>query len=113
MVPRLILCLAWLSAAVVAQAADLPPKLSPYFQPPPELAQDLGSYRSPLKFDNGEPVRNATDWSKRRAEILKYWHAEMGPWPALIEKPKLELGEKTERDGYTQYAIKVETAPGR
>ena len=100
--------------APLALAADPPEKLAPYFRPPKEYANDFGTHRSPLTFDDGTPVKDAKDWPKRRAEILKYWHGLMGEWPALLEKPKVELGEKTDRgDGVTQYAIKIETAPGR
>ncbi len=94
--------------------ADEPPaKLAPYLKPPKELANDFGSYRSPLKFDDGTDVKTAADWKKRRKEIRKYWHAQMGEWPALIEKPKVELGAKEDRDGVTQYKLAIETAPGR
>ncbi len=37
----------------------------------------------------------------------------MGAWPALIEKPKVELGPKEDRDGIAQHKLKIETAPGR
>ena len=96
-----------------ATADEPPAKLAPYFKPPEELANDLGNYRSPLKFDDGTDVKTAADWKKRRAEIRKYWHGLMGEWPALIEKPKVELGAKEDRDGVTQYKLKIETAPGR
>src|SRR2546423_560861 len=65
-------------------------RLAPFFRPPAELVNDLGKYRSPLLFDDGAPIRNAADWQKRRQEILKYWHGVLGPWPALIEKPKID-----------------------
>src|SRR5262249_51162985 len=73
-------------------------RLAPFFRPPPEFADDLGSYRSPLKFADGSPVKSMEDWTKRRKEILKDWHEIMGPWPALIEKPKVEYLEKERRD---------------
>jgi hypothetical protein len=95
------------------RADDPPAKLAPFYKPPAELATDFGNYRSPLKFDDGTPVKNAEDWKKRRAEILKYWHGVMGEWPALIAKPKVELGAKEDRDGVTQHKLKIETAPGR
>jgi dienelactone hydrolase len=96
-----------------APANDLPAKLAPHFKPTAEFATDFGSYRSPLKFDDGTLVKTAADWQKRRGEILKYWHGAMGEWPALIEKPKVEFGEKETADGVTRHKIKIETAPGR
>lgn len=101
------------AAFATARAADQPEKLAPHFRPPAEFAKDLGDYRTPLKFDDGTPVRTAKEWDKRRGEILKYWHAAMGEWPPLIEKPKVELGERQVREGVTQHRIKIETAPGR
>jgi dienelactone hydrolase len=94
-------------------AADPPATLAPYFHPPKELAADFGTFHSPLKFDDGTAVKIAADWQKRRAEIRNYWRGLMGEWPALIEKPKVELGEKERRDTVTQYKLKIETAPSR
>ncbi|MDB5318408.1 MAG: Acetyl xylan esterase [Phycisphaerales bacterium] len=88
-------------------------KIAPYFAPPAEFAGKLGDYRSPLKFEDGSEVRDAKDWPRRRAEILAKWHGLMGPWPALIEKPKVEVSGEESRDGYTEYAVKVEVAPGQ
>jgi hypothetical protein len=87
-------------------------KLAPFFRPPVDLAGDLGKYRSPLKFADGRPVRNAEDWRKRRQEIVKTWHEVMGPWPAPIEKPKVEYLEKERRDHLTQHHVRLEVAPG-
>jgi len=107
-----LICIACLFAS--SAFADEPPaKLAPYFKPPAEFAEDFGTYRSPLKFDDGTEVKNAKDWDKRRAEIRKYWHTQMGAWPALMEKPKMELGAKEDRDGVAQHKLKIETAPDR
>jgi hypothetical protein len=92
-------------------AAALPKTLAPFFQPPPQLAGDLGAYRSVLKFDDGRSVRNADDWAKRRQEILKRWHELLGPWPAVIEKPKVEYLKRERRDNFTQHHIRLEVAP--
>ncbi|MBN9118393.1 MAG: dienelactone hydrolase family protein [Planctomycetes bacterium] len=111
---RCLLLLCGLATAPALATADEPPtKLAPYFKPPTELVGDFGGYRSPLKFDDGTDVKAAADWQKRRAEIRRYWFGLMGEWPALIEKPKTELGAKEDRDGVTQYKLKIETAPGR
>jgi dienelactone hydrolase len=87
-------------------------RLAPFFHPPAELAGNLGDYKSPLKFYDGSPVKTAADWPKRRQEILKYWTDLMGPWPALIEKPKIEYLEKEHVDNYTRSRIRIEVAPG-
>lgn len=93
--------------------SEPPTPLTKFFQPPKEFVGDFGHFRSPLKFDDGTTVKTTEDWAKRRREILKYWHGVMGEWPARIEKPKLELGERERRDGVTQHRIKIETAPDR
>ncbi len=72
----------------------------------------MGAYASPLKFHDGRPVRTPADWPARRAEILRYWHEQMGPWPELLARPRLELFEKQDRDGVTQYRVEIETVAG-
>ncbi len=90
-----------------------PAKLAPYFKPPEEFAGKLSDYRPPLKFADGHTVKTADEWPKRREEILKTWHDFMGPWPALVEKPKVEYLDKEEREGVTQHHIRLEVAPKR
>src|SRR4051794_26527077 len=64
--------------------SGVPDPLASFFRPPPGFAADFGAYKSPLVFDDGRPVRDAGGWQERRREILESWHAQMGPWPALI-----------------------------
>jgi Prolyl oligopeptidase family len=90
----------------------LPADLAPYFQPPPELAHDLGRFKSVLVFNDGRPVRTAADWQKRREEIRKTWHAYLGPWPAILEKPRMDYLDEQRRDGLTQRHVRLEVAPG-
>jgi hypothetical protein len=87
--------------------------LDPYFQPPPEYANDFGSYRSPLEFYDGRSVRSAADWPARRREILDRWHKIMGPWPPLVEQPKIEYLETQRRDNFTQHHVRIQIAPDR
>jgi dienelactone hydrolase len=102
----------WAFAEGKAAKEDAGDKLAPYFKPPAEFAGDFGKYRSPLEFADGTKVKSADQWPKRRQEILKTWHDFMGPWPALIEKPKIEYLEKERRDDLTQHHVRVEVAPG-
>jgi hypothetical protein len=110
---RLMLCLPLVLALPLFAAEPVPESIAPFFRPPADLAKDLGQYRSPLKFDDGTPVKTAADWPARRKEILKYWHEQLGPWPALIEKPKIEYLEKEQRENFTQHHIRIEIAPER
>ena len=45
--------------------------IAPFFTVPKAWAQENGSYRSPLYFENGTPVQTAEQWKKRREEILQ------------------------------------------
>jgi hypothetical protein len=107
------LLLLLVGAALSAPANEnLPAKLQAFFAPPAELAGECGKYTSPLKFYDGRPVASPAEWPARRAEILKYWHEQMGPWPELLARPKLELLEKEMRGGITQHRVRIEVAPG-
>lgn len=87
-------------------------KIQPFFQPPAAFANDFGAYPSPLRFYDGRPVADAADWPRRRAEILALWHREMGPWPELVERPKIEFVSAETREGVVRHRINLEVAPG-
>src|SRR5688572_8885283 len=82
----------------------------PFLQPPPEFQNDFGKYRSPLLFAGGRKVASKEDWTQRRAEIVKMWTDYLGPWPALIEKPRFEYLSKTNRENFVQHRVRVEVA---
>ncbi|MEX0712780.1 MAG: prolyl oligopeptidase family serine peptidase [Pirellulales bacterium] len=86
-------------------------RIEAFFEPPDELAGKLGSYRSPLVFDDGTPVRSADDWARRRPEILETWHRRLGPWPPLVERPEVKRLESVERDGYVEHHVHVQVSP--
>lgn len=110
---RTPLVLLLISAALSARANEnVPAKLQPFFAPPAEFAGQLGKYTSPLKFHDGRSVASPAEWPARRAEILKYWHEQMGLWPELLAHPKLELLEKEMRGGIAQHRVRIEVAPG-
>jgi len=81
------------------------------FTPPAEFADDLGDYRSPLLFNDGSQVKNASDWERRRKEILDTWHGLMGKWPPLIENPQVEILESTRRENFTQHRVRFAISP--
>ena len=85
-------------------------KIAAAFQPPPALARDLGHYRSPLIFADGRLVKPPADWQQRRQEILKFWHASLGSWPALIDRPAIETLETNPREDFTQKKVRIEAA---
>jgi pimeloyl-ACP methyl ester carboxylesterase len=103
----------FLVAAAILSAAepsDSWQKIAPFCHPPVEFGGKLGSYRPVLRFDDGSVVKSAADWPRRRKEILDAWHGLMGPWPAVIEKPKVEVLERSQRAGLTQLKVRVEIA---
>ncbi len=89
-----------------------PPELAPYFSPPEQYRSDLGRYRSPLIFADGTLVGTAADWQRRREEILSTWHNIMGPWPPLIEQPRVEVVNEMRREGIAQQQLRIEVALG-
>lgn len=103
---------ALVSTAFVADASE-PISLDRYFRPTPEYAGRSGDLRSPLKFYDGSPVRNAYDWARRRQEIVQRWNDLLGPWPALIERPRIEIIATERREDFTQHRIRVEVAPSQ
>lgn len=102
------------SDVVASPPDDAPPEsMRSWFTPPADLGGGADAYRSPLVFANGRRVASAADWPARRAEILRQWHGEMGPWPELLERPRTVLGERRNRgDGVVEHFIEVEVAPG-
>ena len=87
--------------------------IAPFFRPPAEFAGQLGSFRSPLIFNDGSVVKNTREWPRRREEILHEWNELMGPWPKIIEQPKLEILSETNRENFILsgvYASKLHPA---
>ena len=105
-------CTAFTSAEDAdSQREDVWSKIAPFFQPPRELVDDHGDYRSPLVFDDGRPVRTPEEWQQRRKEILRFWHEALGPWPALIERPAVEVLQTDDREGLLQKKIRLQAGP--
>ena len=72
-----------------------------------ELAARYGATLAGL-----DSVQTPADWLRRRDEILRHWHERMGPWPRMLERPRLELVEKRDRGDVTEHRVEVEVAPG-
>jgi dienelactone hydrolase len=100
--------------SILADAVEpLPAELKAAFEPPSEFAGQFGPYRSPLIFQDGAPVKSAADWPKRREEIRRRWQEIMGPWPALIENPRMVILDRAQRENFIQCRIEIEIAPGQ
>ena len=97
-----------------AASAQVPwSEVAPLFRTPERFEGQLGTYRSPLVFADGSRVRTATDWPRRRAEILAEWHGLMGAWPALLDSVPIEVLSETHRETFTQRRVRLEVAPGQ
>ena len=96
---------------VAADGTSAWEKIAPFFTPPAEFANQFGPYTSPLTLDDERRVKTAADWQQRRHEILRYWHKVMGPWPSLIEHPKIEYLDAKARENFTQHRVRLEIAP--
>jgi len=104
-----------LALTPAAKGADDGPPAAPAgaFEPPPEFAGDLGSYRSPLRFADGRVAATEAEWRERRREILGQWRARIGAEPPRIERPRVEpLGEERE-EGYVRRKVRIEVAADR
>src|SRR3954466_14718368 len=64
--------------------------LSGLYSPPAEFRNDFGSYRSPLRFEDGHRVTTSAEWGARRKQILHTWLRIIGPWPELLVNPNFE-----------------------
>ena len=86
-------------------------KIGKLFSPPPELHGDFGEYATLLKSYDGRPVKTPEDWQAHRKGILKVWHEAMGPWPELIEDPKVEVLAGKHVENFTRHKVRIEVAP--
>lgn len=85
--------------------------IEPLFTPPAEFRGASGNYKSLLRFENGQRVLSPDEWQRRRQEILRVWQDEIGTWPALMEKPRIEYLSSTTRETFTQHRLRMELAP--
>lgn len=88
-------------------------RIAQHFQPPSDWASQKGDYRSLLMTGSGHEVKTNRQWQERRQELLDQWQKAMGPWPAVIENPKVEVISETVRDGITQRRVRIEIAPAQ
>ncbi len=102
---------AFLACQICSSAKPLPAEMAPWFSPTEEFAGKFGDYRSPLKFYDGGEVKTAADWARRRAEIREKWFEFIGKWPGLLESPKVEIIEESQREGILQRKVRLEVAP--
>jgi len=86
------------------------PALDTFLRPPPEFTAAAEYQPSFLKFVDGTPVKTGAEWRRRRAEMAAEWHRIMGPWPTLLERPRLEILNSAARESFVQHRIRLEIA---
>ena len=107
---RLVITL-HLGLAAMARGENPDDSLAPFSSAPKEYANDYGAYAFPLKFADGHTVKSAPEWPARRAEILKSWQQRLGAWPALLEKPHIEIRGTERRENFTKHKVRVDIGP--
>src|SRR5262249_5205118 len=93
--------------------AQMPAPIAKAFRPPPELENDLGTYKSPLVFNDGRAVRDAAGWRARPPELPATGHGIRGAGPPTIEHPRVEVLGKERRETFEQRRVRVEISPKR
>jgi dienelactone hydrolase len=84
-----------------------PGEIAPYFKVPKEYRSAPDSTRSPLLFQDGTRVTRASEWPRRRAEIVSTWEGALGTWPSLLPAPSVEVLESTSREGVRQDRVRL------
>lgn len=102
-----------LGGAPKTRTAESWKAIAGFFEPPEKFAAQLGTRRSPLIFEDGSRVLSADDWRRRRAEILLRWKELLGPWPPLLEEPRLTTLAESRRGDVVQRRVTVPTAPAQ
>ncbi len=89
-----------------------PAELAEFFVPPEQYQSDFGNFRSPFVFADGTRVQSPADWQRRREEIISTWQKIMGPWPPVLQKPRVEVVNTIRRESITQQQLRIEIALG-
>lgn len=87
--------------------------IAPYFFPPKEYEYCFHGYRTPLQFYDGTPVKNRSDWKKRRQEIRSRWMEMMGSWPEIMAEQPFEIIGREQRENFMQYKVRFFWMPDR
>ena len=87
-------------------------EIAPHFDVPAQWQGNMGGLRSVMLFDNGDLLRNPSQWPARRAEILSLWHSTMGRWPEIITNQRLERLDSVQIEPeITRYRVRLKWTP--
>lgn len=93
------------------ESSALRRELLPYTEPPEAYRNVYGEYRSPLLFYNGDSVRTAADWIRRRTEIRSRWDSLLGAWPPLIADQHFEFIDTLPGADFDRYRVRFRWLP--
>lgn len=88
-------------------------RVAPFFNPPADLASERAPLRNLLRFEDGRLARSAADWIRRRSEIKDHWTGALGKWPALLQKPRIDVIAQADTPLYVRKRVRVEIAQER
>lgn len=86
-------------------------EIDTFFTPPPPYRNEMGAFRSPLKFYDGREVKSPDEWPARRAEILGYWMDKMGQWPDFLDQQELTIVSSETRENFVQHKVRFKWLP--
>src|SRR5690606_6417796 len=86
-------------------------RIEDFFSPPEAYMSELGSYRSPLNFYNGDTVQSAADGPARRSESVERGHGMMRQWAEVLTDQELEIVDSNQRNGYMEYRVRFRWVP--
>ena len=89
-----------------------PAELAAYFQPPEKYPIGLREVPLAAGVRGWRRGQDARGLATPPAEILDTWQGIMGPWPALIESPRVDTVDTTRRENLTQHRLRLGIALG-
>lgn len=99
------------SCSLADNSTDLWSRIEPLFKPPAEYEGKYADCRSPLLVNSGERIKNATEWQKRRTEILANWHGMMGQWPPLLTEQHLTVSSQERQENFMRCKVEFNWLP--
>jgi hypothetical protein len=104
------LVIPWNGSCIASTAGE---RVAPFLNPPEAQAGERAPLRSLLRFEDGQTASSAADWLRRRTEIKNLWMSALGEWPALLERPRIEVIARADTPLYIRKRVRVEIAQER
>jgi hypothetical protein len=87
--------------------------IAPWMTPPAVFANQYAKLKDLLRMDDGTPVKSASDWGQRRAELFKTWTKALGDGPPPLEKPKIQTLKEEDAGLFVRRRVRLEIMPDR